>query len=314
MDIYRGHDDAGMWCRDNAALCPHRVWWCDAGGYARSTAVGVLCWSALFCAICGLLYPLAKGSMERWPSKFKNENCAMWFGWHVQSTIHAFWVSSLAFAAIYTLSDASAEAQFDASSTRNSQHINDAVGSIANTSHVFFCYILVDTLITLYRKEMTVDYFLHHLVFGFFCVVIQYHCFAPYLAGWLLIMELSTIFLNGFSFFRNRLGYDHFLVKAFFLLFASSFLVCRILGMTYIAGSFILVVFRQDVPFAGIPRWHLYTLVVALVGAVVLQYFWAYSIGRKVTKVLVGGSDGSSREPGPGGPTGDDGVEGKKAS
>merc|ERR1740121_1362806 len=72
----------------------------------------------------------------------------------------------------------------------------------------------------------------------FFCVIIMYDCFAPYLAGSLLMMETSTIFLNMFSFTRNRLGYGHIFVKMSFLLFAVFFVIIRLGGQTYIALYF----------------------------------------------------------------------------
>merc|ERR1712039_506899 len=125
-------------------------------------------------------------------------------------------------------------AQLDAPAAAFAHH-KEAIATVANTSHIFFCYTIVDTFVTFYRRAMTVDYFLHHMVFIFFCLMIQYDCFAPYVAGWLLVMEISTIFLNGFTYWRNRLGYDHIIVKVSFLLFGFSFMCVRLVGTTYIS-------------------------------------------------------------------------------
>jgi len=283
-------------------MCP-LVWWCAPQGYMLSTIVGTVFWITLFCVISMILYPLVEKWVERIPSKIKDEIGPTWFAWHVQSTIHASLVSYMALGPIYHLSTEPARFQLDTPQGDASEAITADIASIANASHVFFCYLLVDTLVTIFRKAMTVDYFLHHVVFCFFCLLIQYDCFAPYLAGYLLIMEISTIFLNGFSFFRNRLGYGHWLVKAFFLLFGISFLFCRLVGTTYIAAYFCREVLGQHVPWRGIPRWHLWLLCVALVAAVAIQIFWAWAITKKLVKVM----RSPSAEAGDGASSGDNG-------
>lgn len=290
-----------MYCEDNAAVCS-ATWWCGSKNYLNTTLLGVAVWILIFSAICLLLYPWLRGAIERRPSKYEEERGPVWFAWHVQSTIHATLVDYMVCGAVVTLSTASMPVQFEAPRSSSSSVDLDATAWIANASHVFFCFTLVDTLITFYRRQMTLDYFGHHCVFCFFCLVIQHDCFAQYLAGWLIIMEISTVFLNGFSFFRNRLGYDHLLVKLFFVFFALSFMTCRLMGTTYIAMYFSYAVLLGGLPFPGIPRWHLYLLCIALVAAVVLQFFWAQAIGNKVLKVVLGsGAPGSRTPQNPGG-------------
>merc|ERR1719221_1477828 len=165
------------------------------------------------------------------------------------------------------------------------------LGTIAKASHIFFCYIVVDTFVTFWRKSMTVDYFCHHVVFIFVTMLLQYDCFGVYPAGWLLAMEFSTVFLNGFVYWRFRLGMTHFIVAGFFLLFTIAFFAFRFVGVIYISIYWATAVFQGTVPFHGIPKWHLYVICAALVAAVAVQIFWAAGIARKLLKVFAGEAD-----------------------
>merc|ERR1719262_1245407 len=99
-------------------------------------------------------------------------------------------------------------------------------------------------------------------------------------------METSTIFLNVFSFTRNRLGYDHMFVKASFLLFAAAFVSCRLAGTTFIACHFSRSVLLRVPDYDGIPGWHLYLLMVALILAVGIQLYWGFGIVKKLVRVM----------------------------
>ena len=279
-----GRDAAGWWCRDNDIMCSE-VWWCDVSGILWSTCIGVCLWASLFAFLCLLLHPLFKAIEAKWPSKFENEQQVSWLALHVQSTIHACLMAGMASYSLWDLFSADPRAQLDAPSFAF-LNTKGATARIANASHIFFCYTIVDTFVTTWRKAMTLDYFFHHMVFTSFCVLIQYHCFAGYLAGWLLVMETSTIFLNGFTFWRNRLGYDHNIVRVSFLLFGLTFFAFRLIGTIHIAYYWTKHVLQQSVPFHGIPRWHLYVICVALVGAVVLQIFWAAGIIKNLIKTF----------------------------
>jgi len=297
MEAARGRgsiDQAGWWCADNL-MCEH-VWWCSVWGWGVSSVVGFAFWGVLFVALMRLVHPKCARWLETWPSKVEDENSASWFAWHVQSTIHACTVVAMAFPAVRKLSSAGVMSQFSFPSAEHEDHLPETA-LVALGSHVFFCYIVVDTFVALYREAMTPDYFAHHCVFVFFCLLIQYDCFAPYLAAFLLMMEMSTIFLNGFSFTRNRLGYDHWVVKVFFLLFATTFILCRLVGTTYIACYFSHTVLFDRVPFTGIPRWHLNVICLALMAAVAIQLFWGCAIARKLIRVMAGSSHGKKARP-----------------
>merc|ERR1711920_1034553 len=100
---------------------------------------------------------------------------------------------------------------------------------------------------------------------------------------------MSTIFLNGFTYSRHRLGYGHVLVKVFFVLFALSFMCVRLVGTTYISIYWTMTVLQNTVAFRGIPRWHLYVLCAALISAVFLQIFWAVNIVKNLLKSFASG-------------------------
>jgi len=285
-----GRDEAGTWCRDNATMCPE-VWWCDIGGILRTTLIGVAFWFLLFALLCVVFRPLNERICATYPSKYPEEQQVSWLALHIQSTLHAGFVVWMVLGPIAALSQTGAAVQFDAPSFAG-ERWRSSVADIANASHVFFCYTITDTFITFWRGSMTVDYFAHHMVFLFFCVMIQYDCFAPYLAGWLIVMEISTIFLNGFVYWRNRLGYEHPVVKSFFIVFGLTFFTFRLAGTTYITICWVVAIFTNSTPFAGVPSWHLYVLCLTLVGAVALQVFWATGIAKKLLK-----SFGPKREP-----------------
>lgn len=296
--MQQGRHAPSWWCADNPNICP-LLWWCGPRGYVTSSILGVLAFGTLFCFICLVIYPMVESAIERIPSKVRNERGPLWFAWHVQSVVHASLVTYMALGPVYHFSFSSPGFQLDTPDGDVPRATREMLASIANGSHVFFCYLLVDTVVTCVRKDMTLDYFAHHVVFCFFCLLITYDCFAAYLAGWLLIMEISTIFLNGFSFFRNRLGYDHWLVKGFFGIFFISFLLFRLVGITYIAAYFSNEVYKGRVLFQGIPRWHLWLVCVALVAAVGIQMFWANAIVKKLIKVLRAGGHNNTNEDNP---------------
>jgi len=287
MSAPLGLNDPSLWCSaGDIGICP-LVWWCGPRAYVLTTVIGVLCWGALFVAILKLLYPQVHPLLSRYASKIESENEASWFAWNVQSTIHAITVTSMASGPTWMLwSTHNPHAQFDTPSARYALPPAEMVAAIANTSHVFFCYILMDSVIAVVRKAMTLDYLLHHIIFAFFCVLIQYHCFAPFLAGMLLTMEFSTIFLNGFLYLRNRLGYKSWLVRSFFLLFGMTFFVFRLCGTTYITIRFCQEALGEVVAFPRVPKWHIYLISIALVLAVAMQVYWAAALGLKWMKVM----------------------------
>merc|ERR1712061_242525 len=78
----------------------------------------------------------------------------------------------------------------------------------------------------------------HHGVFVMFGFIVLYNCFFAYISLAMLIMEVSTVFFNYFSFFRNRLGYEHLSVKAAFASLAACPVVIRVGFMGYLVLLF----------------------------------------------------------------------------
>jgi hypothetical protein len=280
----------GMWCQDTGGFC-QLAWWCTPLGFLQFM-VGMSLLMAVSFVLLMLVHPLVKGFIERRPSKYPDEATASWFAWHVQSTIHASSQVWFSYWSIWHLSSSTPLNQFGVPDVRVASETDlQAIASAANGSGVFFAYIFVDCFIAVYRKQMTVDYLAHHLVFMFFCVIIMYDCFAPYLAGSLLMMETSTIFLNIFSFTRNRLGYGHIFVKMSFLLFAVFFVIIRLGGQTYIALYFSRSVITNVPDYGGIPRWHLYGVMLGSILGIGIQLFWGYEIAKKLLRVMKSPAD-----------------------
>jgi len=268
------------WCVDHGQVC-NDIWWCGLGNYWQTLVALCLLWSTLFVVLLQF-YRLVRPVLERWPSTYREENSASWFAVNVQSTIHAASISILALRALASLRGAPHLGSFGGAGDDDSFRI--ASVRIANLSQVFHAYMIVDTGVTVFRKAMTLDYLLHHFVFCFFCWLLQFHCFATELAGYLLVMEVSTVFLNGFLFWRSRLGNEHWLVQFNFLFFAGAFIVFRLMGTTHIAWRFIANAIGSPEVFGDVPTTHLNLISCALVLAIGVQLYWAFGIGMKFAK------------------------------
>merc|ERR1711971_1129189 len=109
----------------------------------------------------------------------------------------------------------------------------------ANAAHIFLCYIICDFIVGFIHGLHQSGNALHHVIFASFTTLVMYNCFFAFGACTLLLMELSTIVLNYFTFWRNRLGYENTSVKLAMTLFAFLFFVCRIVcigGLLYYYG------------------------------------------------------------------------------
>lgn len=291
--------EAGNWCADNANFCP-RIWWCGFHQYLALSVVGVAIWLVLFWTIMIVVYPLVAKQLAKIPSTKKDEGTSVWFAVHVQSTIHAIVIIAMTLVPTTTINFDGDKARYSTPEPPN--HWQGAM--VGNGAHIFFCYTVADTILTFWRKEMTIDYLLHHSLFILVCLIIQHDCNSVWPAGRLLQMEASTIFLNFYLFFRNRLGNSHPLVATCFLLFAAAFIVFRLVSGFFTTTDYLWVVYMGKADLLGaVPRWHLHVLSFIQVIALVLQIFWGVRIARIVVKSLTS-RDGMPDYISSGGPTG----------
>lgn len=272
------------WCSELPDVCDD-LWWCTLPGFLLSTTVITVIWVVAYLACSRFLYPVFEPALLRKPSKYDVEEGPYWFAWHVTSVVHAVLVIYLALVPTWQLTFASPAVQF-APPLDLPQDDKPAFLSIARGAHIFFCYIISDIVVGSVYGFLKLDALVHHCVFLLFGLLICYNCFGAYLAGWLLLMETSTVPLNYFSYFRNRLGYNHWSVKAAFGCFAGSFMIFRLGGLLYVLMCFGRALYLQTMPVDGIPRWHLRLVLLALTMAAGMQVVWAASIGQKAIKVL----------------------------
>merc|ERR1711862_49136 len=120
------------------------------------------------------------------------------------------------------------------------------------------CFIISDVLVSSVHQLGTWDHYVHHVLFILVCCCVIYNCFLAFLAGASLLMEISTPFLNFFTFFRNREGFgcSHWSVVWAFLLFAVNFIIFRIIVNISVLGYFFDVLYRHHADFSA-PETHL---------------------------------------------------------
>mmetsp|Transcript_73492 Transcript_73492/g.132372 ORF Transcript_73492/g.132372 Transcript_73492/m.132372 type:complete len:315 (-) Transcript_73492:62-1006(-) len=279
----------GWWGSQNELLCA-QIWWCGTSRFLITSVIGTCFWVALFAFFALVLYPLVEKQLDRIPSKVDGESGGGWFALHLQSTIHATLIVCITLGTTRALANSSIEAKYMAPQPQTPGDVSTVAHGavIGNAAHVFLCYTLADTVTGLFRKSLTMDMVIHHLVFFMFCSIIMFDGNSPYLAGCLLQMELSTIFLNFFLFFRNRLGYEHPFVQLHFLLFYFAFIGARLVLGCHIVHDYGKAVYYGPAHlFAGIARWHQDVLFVGLLLAVSLQVVWGFKITRTFLKSLM---------------------------
>eukprot|EP00927_Polykrikos_kofoidii_P018425 TRINITY_DN18537_c0_g1_i2.p1 TRINITY_DN18537_c0_g1~~TRINITY_DN18537_c0_g1_i2.p1 ORF type:complete len:301 (-),score=40.34 TRINITY_DN18537_c0_g1_i2:248-1150(-) len=280
------------WCAIAKPFCA-TVWWCGPTNWFALTLGGASLWIGLFYAFAFVLYPLVERRLQTVPSKYKEENTRYWFAWHIVSVIHSCTVTAMCAAPVYRLASASRNVQL-ASPYQLEIGFSEAIdhATCGNASHVFSCFVLYDVVVISLHSLAKSDMLIHHAIFFSFCTLVQYNCFLGYLAGWMMLMEISTIFLNYFSFFRNRLGLDSKTVQATFAIFSATYLVLRVFCMGNVVRFYAVNMFSEAVDWkssgvGGVPVWHLNIVFMGVVAAWVLQLGWfVQGIRPKLAKIF----------------------------
>eukprot|EP00928_Gymnodinium_smaydae_P073955 TRINITY_DN57049_c0_g1_i1.p1 TRINITY_DN57049_c0_g1~~TRINITY_DN57049_c0_g1_i1.p1 ORF type:complete len:291 (+),score=42.24 TRINITY_DN57049_c0_g1_i1:76-948(+) len=277
----------GPFCTDNP-ICGAGVWWCTIPGYLLSTVAGVLIWASVFYAAAFVLYPAYSDRLSRFHSKYKNEESRYWFANHVASTIHAILISVLVVPTWVELIVAPPQAAFAQPAFEYESWFPQNMIA-ANAAHIFLCYIICDFIVGFVHDLHQSGNALHHVIFVLFTVLIMYNCFLAFVALTLLLMETSTIFLNYYTFWRNRTS-DHGTVKFAMVMFGVLFFVCRIVCLLCIMVYFAKLLAGDELKFDGTPEWHIVFIFSGLAAALMLQLFWFWGILKKMKSVV-------SREP-----------------
>merc|ERR1719393_329821 len=113
-------------------------------------------------------------------------------------------------------------------------------------------------------------------------------------------MEFSTIPLNYVSYFRNRLGYNHWSVSASFVIFAVSFCYIRLFSLAnHVLRPFFASLYDPTVRYdltgvGGVPNWQLAVVSAGLIAAFMLQASWALGAILPKLRRLVGKKEESN--------------------
>ena len=208
--------------------------------------------------------------------------------WHIQSVMHSSILVIMVsgpMLRMYQLSGEAALAQFSLASELTPESVLDDMIRLGNAPSIFWCFLLADMLIVSIHRIGGWDNLIHHVIFISFCIIVTYGCFAAYLAGVMMLMEISTVFLNYFSFFRNRTGFgsESVSVLASFLAFAVTFLLFRLVLFTQIAVEFMHTAYRDRI-YGTAPPQIIFLISVGLIAACVLQFYWAAIIFSKALR------------------------------
>eukprot|EP00403_Amphidinium_massartii_P025626 CAMPEP_0178389442 /NCGR_PEP_ID=MMETSP0689_2-20121128/10118_1 /TAXON_ID=160604 /ORGANISM="Amphidinium massartii, Strain CS-259" /LENGTH=273 /DNA_ID=CAMNT_0020009891 /DNA_START=146 /DNA_END=967 /DNA_ORIENTATION=+ len=233
-------------------------------------------------------YPLLSFIDRQYPSKYDNERGRYWMAWHLQSTTHSTIVVCMVLGPLWRLSTYPGDAdlvRFASVTDAVSDSVAADMIRLGNAPSVFWCFLLADIVVTSLHRIGGWDNIVHHAMFILFCSIATYGCFAAYLAGVMMLMEVSTIFLNYFSFFRNRTGFgsESLSVMASFLLFALSFVAFRLVYFTRVTFEFIAASLGGRI-YAIFPDPLLVIMCVGLLAACGLQFYWAVIIFKKALR------------------------------
>eukprot|EP00929_Paragymnodinium_shiwhaense_P076613 TRINITY_DN39412_c0_g1_i1.p1 TRINITY_DN39412_c0_g1~~TRINITY_DN39412_c0_g1_i1.p1 ORF type:complete len:305 (-),score=52.41 TRINITY_DN39412_c0_g1_i1:216-1130(-) len=281
------------WCATHEVICP-RMWGCGFPGFFSALLACTLAWLTLFYGAAMLAYPMVQPLLrKRLPSSRPGqEDTPYWFAWHVVSLAHCSLIAALSIPPVYRLAFADDAVRFGSPRAPSATEYLAEVTTLTNCAFLFSSFVVYDLVVMSVHKLAGLDMVIHHCVFVFFSAFISYDCFLFQPVGVMLTMESSTIFLNYYSFFRFRLGFEDWTVKTSFGLFGATYLLFRIVGMAWVLTTFSrALVGSTDIwelsGNGGIPFWHLCFVLLGMLGAFSLQLMWMLrSMGPRMLTLL----------------------------
>eukprot|EP00933_Yihiella_yeosuensis_P008073 TRINITY_DN113365_c0_g1_i1.p1 TRINITY_DN113365_c0_g1~~TRINITY_DN113365_c0_g1_i1.p1 ORF type:complete len:289 (+),score=14.41 TRINITY_DN113365_c0_g1_i1:100-966(+) len=262
-------------CSNHEALCQH-VWWCGWKRLAAAIPTLTGIWLCFFQFLLRAVYPVAREKfLKRVPSKFSNEETPHWFAWHVTSVCHCCVVLSYAVGPVWRATGGTPEELHGSVTTWSEIAI-----ACCKLGIIFVCFLIADIVNILIYKLDDVLMVFHHLIFIAWTILVMYDCFLQYVSASMILLEISTVFLNYYSFFRNRQGIvPQWTVTCSFVLFSISYIVFRIVFLGYllfILGQAILEgsVAWHRAGVGGVPNSHLAFFMFCLLAAWALQFTW----------------------------------------
>ncbi len=207
---------------------------------------------------------------------------------YVVSFVHSMYVTARGMWHLYSLWGASnmdklhiaAEGEFRAA------HLE-----VARTNILFVAYLFYDLIhiVLQYPKLGVEDTMAHHMIFAMCSIINGTYGIMPFQFGWLIVGELSTIFLN-WRWFLLKSGRDAgSLLENVNSMFAASFFISR--NVVYTAGIVHLYIFSMSElksllssDGAGVPLSALGMTCGCMLLGWVLNLYWGAKILRKVAR------------------------------
>ena len=208
---------------------------------------------------------------------------------YVVSFVHSMYVTARGMMHLYSLWGAS---NFDKiyispeDSGYRAAHLD-----VARTNILFVAYLFYDMIHILhqYPKLGAEDTMAHHMLFAFCSIINGTYGIMPFQFGWLIVGELSTIFLNWRWFLLKSGRHSGTLLENVNTMFAASFFLCRI-GI-YTAGIVHLYFFSmselKSLPseeVSGVPLAALGITCGCMLLGWLLNLYWGSKILKKVTR------------------------------
>uniref|UniRef100_A0A7S0AGE0 TLC domain-containing protein n=1 Tax=Pyrodinium bahamense TaxID=73915 RepID=A0A7S0AGE0_9DINO len=256
--------------------------------------------AAALLAFWTLLFHALRWTQPRWmsgapPSSRGHENDACWCTRNVHGIIHASLISLVSVPALIQLLGASPEVQF-----AFTDHIGQCALDGSNPALIGWdrtsrfvglaalavvTFLASDLVILLVHRQMTIDYFVHHVAFIGAGFLTRINCMLPLNGSILLAMEASTPFLNYLLLFRNRGGGYRLSTGIAGSLFFVLFLILRIGFNTY--GVVLLWANWRHAAPPWLPSWQLMAILIAITTGCLVQFFWLPGIVKSFSAAIM---------------------------
>jgi len=145
---------------------------------------------------------------------------------------------------------------------------------MGNMGMIFAAYLACDLVLGIVHRLHSQGNAIHHVVFLIFAYLLARICCIQLISATMAMMELSTPFLNYYSFWKHRLGKKNVTVRLAMATFAILFLIFRIIVVFIVLGHFTRHLVRGTVTFNNTPLWIVSFVYLGIWAALGLQMFW----------------------------------------
>ena len=277
------------WCLIDP-LCSN-ISFCGLADLSKKLILMIALWLLGFYSLSAVAKPLFGTWLQRNPSKYASEETSFWLARHIVSLLHSSWIVWVSLGPVVFSTGSSWETLLI---TPRDDDGGALAYACAKGGLIFTSFIMYDLVIVIVHRFDGPLMIVHHIVFLLFCAMVMHHCFLQYISTGMMTMEMSTIFLNHYSFFRNRWGSDHWSVMVSFGCFGITYLVWRVAFMGYLVYGFFKALLDRSFPWhrcgggGHLSSLRLGFIGVCLVAALALQLAWLIAgIWPKVKRILL---------------------------